>query len=48
MSKWEEDYERYIERYAQQQCNGDVEVAKTHVLVKEVKKQYEQESVEKS
>lgn len=47
-NKWEEDYERYVKRYARDYCNGDEEVAKTHVLVEEVKKQYEQESIGKS
>ena len=47
MSKWEEDFEQYAKRYATQYCGGDIEVAKTHALVKEVGKHYEQESVGK-
>lgn len=42
-----EDFEQYVKRYARSYCNGDTEVVKTHALVKEVKKQYEQESIGK-
>lgn len=42
MDGWEKDYERYVERYAKDYCNGNVEVAKTHILVQEVKKQYQE------
>jgi len=31
--------EEYIERYAKQYCNGDVEAAKTHIMVREVVKE---------
>lgn len=44
MSNWEEDYKRYVERYARCYCNGDTEVAKTHALVEEVKKHYIEQS----
>lgn len=48
MSKWEEKFERYVKRYAIQYCNGDVEVAKTHAIVNEVKQYYKQESIGKA
>ena len=47
MSNWEKDYERYVERYAKDRCNGDIEIAKTHMLVQEVKKHYQEESAGK-
>ena len=34
--------EEFIQRYADQYCKGDVEVAKTHAIVKEACKELEQ------
>lgn len=36
------DFEEYLERYAKAYCNGDKEEAKTHYIVKMVKKYYEE------
>ena len=33
--------EEYIERYAKQYCNGDIEAARTHAIVREVMKEKE-------
>ena len=35
--------EEYIQRHAIRYCNGDVEVAKTHAIVKEVVKEKQSE-----
>lgn len=40
MESWEKDYERYVQRYARQYCNGDTKEAETHMMVKQVKEHY--------
>lgn len=40
MDGWQKAYKAYIQKYARDYCNGDVEVAKQHALVQEVKQQY--------
>ncbi len=39
MSDTNRTTEEYIQRYARDYCDGDVEVAKTHAIVKEVIKE---------
>lgn len=43
-SSWEEDYKAYLEKYARDYCNGNVEIAEKHLLVQEVKHYYEMSS----
>ena len=43
MSDRERTPEEYIKRYANQYCNGNIEVAKTHAIVKETIKELEKE-----
>lgn len=38
MSDWNRTPEEYIERYAKAYCNGDIEEAKKHEIVREVTK----------
>lgn len=37
------DFEAYVKRYADNYCNGNIEEAKKHAIVKIVKKHYEEE-----
>lgn len=41
-------YEQYVTKYARDYCNGDTELAKQHAIVKEVKKQYDEEEQQNS
>jgi hypothetical protein len=38
MSDWNRTPEEYLQRYAKTYCNGDIEKAKEHEIVKEVLK----------
>lgn len=38
MSDWNRTPEEYLERYAKTYCNGDIEEAKKHEIVREVLK----------
>ena len=39
MSEWNRTTEEYIRRYAEMYCNGDIEEAKKHAIVREVVKE---------
>ena len=43
MSDWNRTPEEYLQRYARDYCNGDIEKAKEHEIVKEVLKGLEDE-----
>ena len=43
MSDCNRTTEEYIERYAKTYCNGDIEEAKKHAIVREVVKEKENE-----
>lgn len=40
MDGWEKDFELYVQRYATSHCNGDIELAKQHKIVEEVRQYY--------
>ena len=39
------DFEAYVKRYADNYCNGNIEEAKKHAIVRSVQKYYEENQV---
>jgi hypothetical protein len=47
MSEWNRTQDEYLKRYAKDYCDGDIEKANSHEMVKEVLKGLKDERVEK-
>lgn len=44
MDDWEKEYNEYVQKYARDYCNGNVDEAETHAMVKETRKYYRERS----